>query len=874
LPPPRTFSFRDIALTTQKEKSRMTIKHVVCGLLLLMLPAVGAQAAPAGQWPTLAKQLRQDKIVPGSALERLIQDNQDFRVLRPAEASDTIGVPAWLRVMWRKAHPEVNYSAKDPTGGYPHALKEIHEWMLTHQDLLPGLPEADVPPALDKAATVGTNLRISGSATVSRSESDIRINFFNPTQIIGASNNIGGSGQQAHFYSSDSGATWGQTSLPLQTGDSFHSDPAVDWRSDSTAWAATMGINAAATVLKVQGYKSTTGGATWTFDGTISGSQTNTDKELIWVDHSATSTFKDNIYACWHNGNPAYVNRRTTAWQTPIQVSGSETTGTAIGCDVKTNSAGEVFVFYPDTGSSKIYYVKSTNGGVSWSTPAAVATTLDSYDIGVPSFNNRRALIYAAGGAYKTGTKNMVYVAYTDLTGATGCTGPANEPGASTSSTCKSRIWVARSTNGGSSWTKAMINNQASLNDQYNQWLAVDETTGLVSVMYYDTVNDAGRKKVDVYYQSSADDGVTWSTPLKVTTATTDETIAGADSGNQFGDYNGLSGWNNKFFPSWTDRRSGGKEEIWTAAVTESGGTCTPPAAPSGLTASAISGTQINLSWTAVSGATSYNVYRATASGGPYSLVGSSATNSFSDTGLTCNTAYFYRVRAVLGCESADSNQASATTPTCSCTNTTLYNSGGFEALTGLGGWSTGTFVSGGSTADWRGVQTCTANGGTKIFRFGGTGCTTDYTSSRFTYAQPNGTAGISVPAGATTTRLTFAHRRRFESGFDGGTLAVSLNGTNYTYVPASALTGATYNGTTSASCPPAGGGGVAVFTGAATSFSTTTVNLDTVCNLITGGSGGCAGQAVRIGFTSITDCSITDDGWFLDDVTVSACVP
>jgi hypothetical protein len=30
----------------------------------------------------------------------------------------------------------------------------------------------------------------------------------------------------------------------------------------------------------------------------------------------------------------------------------------------------------------------------------------------------------------------------------------------------------------------------------------------------------------------------------------------------------------------------------------------------------------------------------------------------------------------------------------------------------------------------------------------------------------------------------------------------------------------------------------------------------------------------VRIGFTSITDCSVTGDGWFLDDVSVTACVP
>ncbi|HET9229371.1 MAG TPA: fibronectin type III domain-containing protein [Thermoanaerobaculia bacterium] len=308
-------------------------------------------------------------------------------------------------------------------------------------------------------------------------------------------------------------------------------------------------------------------------------------------------------------------------------------------------------------------------------------------------------------------------------------------------------------------------------------------------------------------------------------------------------------------------------------SVTPAGAPCTPPAAPTGLTATAAGQTQINLSWTAVSGATSYNIYRSTTSGGPYTQVGTSTTPSFSNTGLTCNTPYFYVVRAATTCESGNSNQATATTSVCTgCTTQTLYSKN-FDTDTGLAGWSTGTFVTGGSTVDWRGVQTCTAQSGANIFRFGGTTCTGDYGSSRFAFAQPNGTAGIAVPAGSNTTRLSFWHRRAFETGYDGGTLTVSVNGTNYFYVPASAIvSGTTYNGTSSTSCPPTGGGGRSIFTGTASTFTNTTVNLDAACNLATGGTGGCAGQSVRIGFTAITDCSVVSDGWFIDTVTVTAC--
>jgi lysyl endopeptidase len=96
---------------------------------------------------------------------------------------------------------------------------------------------------------------------------------------------------------------------------------------------------------------------------------------------------------------------------------------------------------------------------------------------------------------------------------------------------------------------------------------------------------------------------------------------------------------------------------------------CTPPAAPTGLTATATSQTQINLAWTAVPGATSYTILRATTSGGPYTSVGSSATNSFSNTGLTCNTTYYYVVVASNGCNSANSAQAQATTQACTACN-------------------------------------------------------------------------------------------------------------------------------------------------------------------------------------------------------------
>jgi hypothetical protein len=88
-----------------------------------------------------------------------------------------------------------------------------------------------------------------------------------------------------------------------------------------------------------------------------------------------------------------------------------------------------------------------------------------------------------------------------------------------------------------------------------------------------------------------------------------------------------------------------------------------PPAAPTGLTATAGNG-QVALSWTASSGATSYNVYRGTASGEESSTpiaTGVTAAN-YTVTGLTNGTPYYFKVAAVnAGGVSGFSSQATAT---------------------------------------------------------------------------------------------------------------------------------------------------------------------------------------------------------------------
>ena len=117
-----------------------------------------------------------------------------------------------------------------------------------------------------------------------------------------------------------------------------------------------------------------------------------------------------------------------------------------------------------------------------------------------------------------------------------------------------------------------------------------------------------------------------------------------------------------------------------------------PPAAPSGLTATAVSSSRINLAWTDNSDNEAGFVIERSPNGvtGWLSLTPSTAPNatSYSDTGLAAATAYFYRVKATNASgDSAWSNVANATTGSASGlaapTNLRLASNKGTRATLG-----------------------------------------------------------------------------------------------------------------------------------------------------------------------------------------------
>jgi chitinase len=191
-----------------------------------------------------------------------------------------------------------------------------------------------------------------------------------------------------------------------------------------------------------------------------------------------------------------------------------------------------------------------------------------------------------------------------------------------------------------------------------------------------------------------------------------------------------------------------------------SGGDTTPPSVPAGLSSPSQTTTSISLAWSASTdnaggtGVAGYDVYRGA------TIVGSPAAPSFTDSGLTANTSYTYRVRARdnAGNASAQSGPLSVSTrPVAACA--TLPS-----VPTGLNSPSrTDTSVSLAWNASTPGAN-CTVQ--YRVFRNG----------SQFTQvAATQATAGGLSPN--TTYSFTVAAINEFGSSAQSGPISVTTNG-------------------------------------------------------------------------------------------------
>jgi hypothetical protein len=588
-------------------------RRVVTLVLLAAAAALGGSAADAAERPTPA-QLR-SKLMPlyhavkaDSRLHKV-----DAALAGKLSASAVAAEPAALDEVLKLmplsplAYLEIDMQLQRYEIAVPRFIAEAHvRWIELHEKearaqygdvvidkALTRLPADTGPELIGLAeASISSNRNVAATASPLpldyQGEIQLVVNPANSAQVVAAANTWHAAGTacnnqetQAIFYSSNSGDSWSYTCAPSANafalgscaGTVFGSDPALAWDDGGNVYLNYMLLcsTTLTTRYAMVVARSTDAGATWAARGVIKNSWAATsveDKNFYTIDTTPTSPFFGRHYTCWDRNNNekiAYSTTTGSSWtevDLPTAASGSYD----LGCEIAVAADGAVHVVFDtlDCGTTtctneRMFYTRSTNGGVSWSTPTLVR------DFNLVSFSSAAAPPVAderginpfgsidvdnSGGS----CNGTLYVTYSDF---------------ASGSVADNDVWVARSTNGGSSWSAAVKVNDDGLAGriQFHPFLTVDQTNGSVVVGWHDARNDAANKKVDYYVARSTNCGVSFEANVKASQNSsefnnsgisyTDENTADNPNNNpnQYGEYMGVAAHGNKAYLAWTDTR-------------------------------------------------------------------------------------------------------------------------------------------------------------------------------------------------------------------------------------------------------------------------------------------------------------------------------
>lgn len=338
------------------------------------------------------------------------------------------------------------------------------------------------------------------TAAATQNETNIAVDPNNPSRVVGAANDYVtrtwtctvsgtpcsalGDGYSGTYFSNNGGKTWCCASaldgtsqgtlipgVDHLSGGSYDAggDPALAFDSRGTVYYAGLGFDRTAppnTVAVNRGTFNSGGNLTWsqpTFINPTTSPAILNDKEWIAADAHASSPFRDRVYVSWtrfifnpSNGHfvqsPidfAFSTNGGRTFSTPQLISGNvlydQGSRPVVGPD------GTVYVFFE--GSTRLatrsstYVVKSTDGGVTWSKPVAVAQLADIVPLDGAVF---RVNSFPAADVAPNGD---LYVAWSSQLSDSGGLCPT-----STNAGCHSAALYSKSTDGGATWsTPALI---------------------------------------------------------------------------------------------------------------------------------------------------------------------------------------------------------------------------------------------------------------------------------------------------------------------------------------------------------------------------------------------------------------------------------
>ncbi len=344
---------------------------------------------------------------------------------------------------------------------------------------------------------------------------------------------------------------------------------------------------------------STNMGATWSHvDVTTAGGQ---DKNHLMVDNVASSPYAGRVYNAWVdlgggvNDNDivfSFSSNGGANWSALTNISNGVAAGSHNqGCNIQTGPNGEVYVAWSVYDA---FPADETAIGFNRSTTGG-ATWVGEARV-VTGIRGHRNTSLPNTSIRRNSFPSMAV----DVSG-----GPRNGtiymvwtnigvPGVNTGD---ADIYIVKSTNQGVNWsTPVRVNNDATTNSQWFPWMSCDPVTGDLSVVFYDRRDDAGNNLTTAYVAHSIDGGATWENFRVGDVQFTPAPIPGL-AGGYMGDYLSIASRGGRAYPLWSDNRS----SVFTAYVSPFAySDPTDPNPPTGAAAYSdySTPTSIALSWT------------------------------------------------------------------------------------------------------------------------------------------------------------------------------------------------------------------------------------------------------------------------------------
>jgi hypothetical protein len=410
-----------------------------------------------------------------------------------------------------------------------------------------------------------------------RSESSILINPNNPQQIVAGSKKFNVIANYdftlATAFSTDGGQTWNDSAyIPIPGFDGI-SDPALAWDDVGNLFLAALPFRNPpnADVVGIAVYKSIDGGASWSPPKLIHTSAGD-DKQWAAGDTNPASPFRGRVYVVWDDGSTLRFARTLDQGGTWIGT-GANALGSSLATDsfspeISVAADGAIYIVYLNGQSgSQIKFVKSTDGGDTFSAPAVAATGISSIRGSFPE---------TGGFPHFPGAKFRV------LTLATGCTGPGDtitfawaDGREGPAGARQSRIYYRRSPDGGNTWLgpasgQPLLTSAIPSNVHHFHPQIISHPNGVIGCVFYEFGPKPTTPLIDVIMAQSLDGGATFC-PFTVTDQPWDPTVDapfshGDPNVHFIGDYFGFDASYAGFYPCWTDTRTG-IQELWLDIV-------------------------------------------------------------------------------------------------------------------------------------------------------------------------------------------------------------------------------------------------------------------------------------------------------------------